>query len=68
MLLSVRMLPAAEYVSGSLDTSSFTFSVSGGTDGENTIIADVINSSQNLTTALSALYGHKKADEQDLVI
>lgn len=48
----------------SLDTSNFTFSVSGGTDEENAMISDIINSSENLVQSLSAMYGHKKEDGQ----
>lgn len=47
-----------------LDTSNFTFSVTGGTDKENLMIANIINSSKNLLETLSALYGHRREDGQ----
>lgn len=47
-----------------LDTSNFTFSVTGGTDKENWMMANIINSSKNLLETLSALYGHRREDGQ----
>ena len=47
-----------------LDTSTFTFSVTGGTDEENTMMAEIINKSKNLLETLSALYGHRREDGQ----
>ena len=47
-----------------LDTSNFTFSVTGGTDKENWMIANIINNSKNLLETLSALYGHRREDGQ----
>lgn len=47
-----------------LDTSNFTFTVTGGTDKENWMMANIINSSKNLLETLSALYGHRRDDGQ----
>lgn len=47
-----------------LDTSNFTFSVTGGTDRENWMMANIINNSKNLLETLSALYGHRREDGQ----
>ena len=48
----------------SLDTSVFKFSVSGGTDAENTLIEKVLNKNdytgQNLLNTLSAVYSHRQ--------
>lgn len=50
----------------SLDTTSFRFSVSGGTEEENTLIEQVVNTSNYHTdhflTTLAALYSHRHED------
>lgn len=49
-----------------LDTSTFKFSVSGGTDRENALIAQILNTSNymmdNLSTTLTALSFHRRDD------
>lgn len=47
-----------------LDPSNFTFSVTGGTEEENAVIADIVNASQNLAVTLTALSNHKGENGQ----
>ena len=61
--MGARVDPSKTY-SFHLDTSNFTFSVTGGTDKENWMMANIINSSKNLLETLSALYGHRREDGQ----